>query len=192
MIKGIIFDWAGVIGADGYWIWLRKNVKDIDEKSPYFQDISEKVDRAEMSHEDFEKLLAGLFGKSAQEIWQEIKREIVINDELVRIIRNLKNHYKIGLLSNFTYPWLNELISENNLYALFDAHVISSQHKVIKPNKEAFDKILGMLGVSPGESVFIDDRQGHVDAAKKFGLKGLLFKNNSELLEEFRSLGVKT
>ncbi len=191
MIKAIIFDWAGVIGADGYWVWLRKNIRDLESRRDYFQDISEKVDSAEMLHADFEKKLADISGKSAIEVWQEVKREIVINRELVGIIEKLKSRYKIGLLSNFTYPWLNEILSENNLYKLFDAYIISSEHNVIKPNPDAFKKILNLLNVNAGESVFVDDRQVHVDAANKIGLNGLLYKDNIQLVHDLGQLGIE-
>ena len=32
MIKAILFDWAGVIAADGYWIWLDENIEDLESK----------------------------------------------------------------------------------------------------------------------------------------------------------------
>jgi len=191
MIKAIIFDWAGVIASDGYWIWLGKNIKDIEEKRSYFQDISEKVDSARISHNEFEEILTSISDKLEQDVWQEVKLEIIINKELLEVIKTLKNRYKIGLLSNFTFPWLNELLSENNLYRLFDACIISSEHKVIKPQKEAFEKVLNALNVSANESVFIDDRQINVDAANKLTLNGLLFKDNARLLNDLRLLGVE-
>ena len=191
MIKAIIFDWAGVIASDGYWIWLGKNIKDIEEKRSYFQDISEKVDSARISHNEFEEILTSISDKLEQDVWQEVKLEIIINKELLEVIKTLKNRYKIGLLSNFTFPWLNELLSENNLYRLFDACIISSEHKVIKPQKEAFEKVLNALNVSANESVFIDDRQINVDAANKLTLNGLLFKDNARLLNDLRLLGAE-
>ncbi len=190
MTKAIIFDWAGVIGADGYWVWLQKNIPDINGKKDYFQELSEKVDSAQVSHKDFEKMLSEISGKPGEQVWQEVKHEIVINHDLIQIMKRLKSKYKIGLLSNFTYPWLNELLVENNLYGIFDAHIVSSVHGVIKPSREAFEKILRLLDVQPGESIFIDDRQINIDGARKLGIEGLLFTSNTQLVHDLEKLGV--
>lgn len=191
MIKALIFDWAGVLGKDGYWIWLKKNIDDFESRRPFFQEISDYVDSGRIPHGEFLKKLSSASGKSENQIWREVKSEIIINEELVSLVRKIKSKYKIGLLSNFTYPWLQEVITENNLWELFDNHIISSEHKMIKPNPEMFQKMLGMLDVKPNEAVFVDDRQVHVDAAKRSGLESVLFVNNEKLVEDLRKLGIE-
>lgn len=188
MIKAIIFDFAGVIGADGYWIWLRKNIPDIESKREYYQKISEQVDGATISNAEFVKAISDNSGISEDRIWKEIYPEIVINKELLNFIKDLKKKYRIGLLSNFTSPWLREIFNKHNLHEYFDEVIISSEHKLIKPDPAIFKKILKMLGVSSNEAVFIDDRQVHVDAANKLDIKGILFSSNQQLKDEFREL----
>jgi len=190
MIKAIIFDWAGVIGADGLWPWLSMHVQDMAVRRPFFLELCDKVDSAKISHDEFIASLAKESGMEPGEVWPSVKKEMVINHDLIQIMRRLKQNYKIGLLSNFTFPWLNELLTENELYDIFDAHIISSEHKVIKPQREAFEKILRMLGVEASESVFIDDRQMHVNAANKLGMLGILFTGNTKLVADLGAAGV--
>ena len=190
-IKAIIFDWAGVLGAEGYWIWLKNNIKNLEDRQKFFQETSDLVDVGEMPHNEFMEILARESGKSPELIWQEVKNEIVINQELVSFIKKLKLKYKVGLLSNFTYPWLSEILTENNLWELFDHHVISSEHKIRKPNPEIFHKMLGMLNIKPEETVFVDDRQIHVDGAKRVGMEALLFSNTDQFIEDLKKLGVE-
>lgn len=192
MIKAIIFDWAGVLGTDGYWVWLKKNIENIEDRKGFFQEISEHVDSAKMPHSEFMEHLARESNKSPDQIWKEVKLEITINNDLVSLVKKLKAKYKIALLSNFTYPWLNEILTENNLWGLFDDHVISSEHKVIKPSPEIFEKILGMLNAKPEEAVFIDDQQMHLDGAKRVGLATILFLDNTQLIHDLRKLGIET
>ncbi len=191
MIKAIIFDWAGVLETDGYWVWLKRNVENIEGRRDFFQEISEQVDGARISHDAFVEQLARETGKSAEQVWEGIKNEIMINRDLVSFIKKLKAKYKVALLSNFTFPWLDEILTENNLWELFDQHIISSEHKVIKPSPEIFHKMLDMLAIKPEEAIFIDDRQMHIDGAGRIGLRGVLFANNSQLIQDLGKFGVE-
>ena len=109
MIKAIIFDFAGVIGTDGYWVWLKENVKDIENKIAHFQELSEKVDRGTITNKEFVDSLSQKTGIDSKEIWPAVFERIIINNGLLEYIRKLKANYKIGLLSNFTYEWLDEI-----------------------------------------------------------------------------------
>ena len=190
MIKAIIFDWAGVFAVDGYWIWLRKNISDIENRKKYFQELSDEVDCGKISHGEFLQKLSNELGRDSNQVWQEVKKEIVLNQELITFVKKLKVKYKIGLLSNFTFPWLNEILTENNLWELFDENVISSQHRMIKPDPEIFQKMLEKLNIKPEEAIFIDDRQMHVDGAKRVGINAILFKNNEQLIKDLQKFGV--
>lgn len=191
VLKAVIFDFGGVIATDGYWIWLGENVPNIEEKRPFFQKISEEVDKGIITNKEFIEQIARETGKDVNAIWPQIFQKIVINKELLRYITQLKTQYKIGLLTNFTHEWLDEIFQKYNLAPYFDQIIISSRHKLIKPEPEAFLKILELLQVTKEEAVFIDDRQGHVDASNKIGLKAFLFTTNEKLKEDLESCGIK-
>lgn len=189
MIKAIIFDFAGVIGADGYWVWLRTVVPDIDSQKPYFLELSEEVDRGTISNREFLERLSKRIGVPERIIWPAVKREIIINRGLLELIKSLKEKYKIGMLSNFTHEWLREVINENHLESYFDQILISSEQKLIKPELEFFQKMLDLLGVNKGEVIFIDDRDYQIKAANKFGIKSIQYVSNDQLEKDLRSLG---
>lgn len=190
MIKAIIFDFAGVIGDDGYWVWLRKVVPDIDSQKPYFLKLSEKVDRATISNKEFLEQLSKRIGVPKETIWPAVKKHIIINKDLLEFIKSLKEKYKIGLLSNFTHQWLREVINENHLESYFDQILISSEQKLIKPELEFFQKIFDLLGINKDEVIFIDDREYQIEAANKFGIKSIQYVSNDQLKEDLRNLGV--
>jgi HAD superfamily hydrolase (TIGR01549 family) len=190
MIKAIIFDFAGVISTDGYWIWLNENVKDIEGQRAYFQKLSEKVDRAAITNKEFIDLIAKKTGIEKALIWPGVFKKIIINYDLLEYIKKLKSNYKIGLLSNFTFQWLDEIFQKYNLSDYFDAKFISSRFKVIKPQPQAFNKILRLLGVSRDQAVFVDDRQVHVDAASALGIKAFLYTSNEKLMSDFENYGI--
>lgn len=190
MIKAIIFDFAGVIGTDGYWIWLGEIVPNLDQKKEYFSAIADKVDKGIITNSEFTKLLSMKLGIPQNQIWEQESMRIIINTKVVNLIRILKKHYKIGLLTNFTHEWMTDLLKKNRLKQLFDAILISSLHGVIKPEPAAYNKMLEFLSIRKEEAVFIDDREIHVVGAKKIGLTAILYKNERQLRSDLITLGI--
>ncbi len=188
MIKAIIFDWTEVIATDGFGDWLAKDFKDFDIGKDHLDDL---VNSGEISHEEFLERISKILGTTPGEVWEGTKKETFINWELVEIIKKLKEKYKIGLLSNFTAPWLREIIDKNNLWDLFDEYIISSEHKMIKPNNEIFYKMFEMLKVKPEEAIFVDDREKNTKAGETLGLKTILFKNKEQFLQDLKNFGIE-
>ncbi len=184
MIKAILFDFAGVIGVDGYWVWLRENVLDIEAQKDYFEKISDDVDKAVITNKEFVSLIARTTEVPSSQIWPAIYERIKINHEVLAYINKLKKKYKIGLLSNFTHEWLEEIFEKHRLYPYFDTIYISSRYGMIKPEEGAFWKALELLDVKPEEAVFVDDRQINIEAAKKLGIKGILFTGVEQLKKD--------
>lgn len=187
MIKALIFDFAGVITTkDAYWEWVRE--RGPEEKRVVFQRLSEDVDRAHITHEQFVADFAREMGVSQKIVWPEIKKRFVVNNELVSLISTLKKKYKIGLLSNFTYPWISALLKDHDLSGCFDEILISSQEKMIKPDPRFFNKMFDLLGVEAQEAVFVDDKQSNVDGALKLSTHALLFTTNNRFAKDLRDI----
>lgn len=110
MIKALIFDFAGVITTEAYWIWLNKNVAEFATKQEYFMEVADKIDKAEMTNREFVKILSDETGIPEEEIRDSVFEELVINKSLLALIEQLKNQYKIGLLSNYHGEWLRHLL----------------------------------------------------------------------------------
>lgn len=188
MIKALVFDFAGVIGSDVYWVWLKKNVADFENSRPLFCRLYNKVDKGEISNDIFVDSLSKATGIDRNHIWQEILNLIVINRELLNYIQTLKNTYQIGLFSNYTQEWLEEILLTYDLKKFFDVIVITSKYKFLKPEVQAFRIILDTLKLQKDEAVFIDDQKIHVDAAKAFGLQALHFTDVPSLKHDLSSL----
>lgn len=190
-IRALVFDWGGVISSEGYWDWLRKNIPDIDDRREYFQNLIDRENRGDGSQEDLMNALAKEAGQSPEEVAREMTDKRALNAEVTALIRALKDRYKIGLLSNAS-SYLRSVISEHNAWDLFDEVLISSEHKMLKPEQRIYKTILSMLGVLPGEAVMIDDRQKNVDGAQDAGMKGILFTGAAALVAELKRLGVSS
>jgi putative hydrolase of the HAD superfamily len=89
--------------------------------------------------------------------------------DLLRTVR--KAGYRTCLLSNSWGPgdYPREIFPE-----LFDAWVISSEVRMRKPEERIFRHAAALLGLPPGQCVFIDDIEANVEAAAATGMTGVL------------------
>lgn len=93
---------------------------------------------------------------------------------------------RTALLSN---SWGNDYPRE--LFAgLFDAVVISSEVGMRKPDEAIFRHAVDLLGLAPGECVFIDDIEHNVRAAEVLGLQGILHTGADTTVAELRGLNL--
>ena len=85
----------------------------------------------------------------------------------------------VGVLSNIPVG-LGRMVRERNESWLkeFTAVVLSGEIGVVKPDKRAFDVAVDALGANAKDTLFIDDTQGNVDAARAAGLRGYLYDGN--------------
>lgn len=184
LVNTLIFDFAGVIASDGYWLWFEKNVPNLDRHRSALKELSILADSAAISESEFIKRISQTIGFPEEKIRNGILAHIIINKKIVNLIRSARQkNYKIGLLTNFIAQWLRPILEINQLNELFDAILISSEHRLIKPQREAFEKILQMLAATPENTLFIDDRAVNVNAARNLGLDAIQFTAWTSLLE---------
>lgn len=73
----------------------------------------------------------------------------------------------------------------------FDGVVVSSDVKMIKPNPAIYEYILKTYHLTPSECLFIDDVAENIEAARKAGMKGIVFQNNYEDVKAFLKIETK-
>ena len=67
--------------------------------------------------------------------------------------------------------------------------VVSGKVKMMKPEPAIYDYLLNTHSLNPKETIFIDDLEENILAAKLKGIHGIVFKTPLELLETLESLG---
>lgn len=111
-----------------------------------------------------------------------------LNEELVQLIRSLRPHYKIGLLSN-AWDDLRQVMNERfHIAELFDQMFISAEVKLVKPDPRIYHLAAEGLGVSSAETVFIDDMEENVAAARQEGLQAIQYLNNEQTKRDLNRL----
>ena len=99
--------------------------------------------------------------------------------------------YKIYILSNFSRKAFTDCADELDYVKKADVAVISYNIHLIKPDPKIYEYILDTYDINPKEAVFIDDNPANIEAAKKFGINTVLFKDKGSADEELHRLGVE-
>ncbi len=90
---------------------------------------------------------------------------------MYQVIRDLRGAgVRTALLSN---SWGDGGYPRQDFPALFDAVVISGEVGMRKPESRIFLHTAGLLGIAPGECVFVDDLERNVTAAVGCGMTGV-------------------
>jgi FMN phosphatase YigB (HAD superfamily) len=186
MIKAIIFDCFGVLTTDG---WLAFRHKYLQEGSAVEEDASEfnrQSDAGIISHDEFIERIAKLVGIPHEQAMMVVDGH-VRNDQLFEYIRDeLKPHYKIGLLSNVSANYMDELFEPWQI-ELLDAMTFSFELGAVKPDPLMYENIAAKLGVSPEECIFIDDREGFAEGARRVGMQAVWYQSNDQLKREIKA-----
>ena len=79
------------------------------------------------------------------------------------------------MLTDSPAPFVRGILHRENLNQLFEAIVVSSEIRSTKPHQLAYKSILDALGAAADTSLMIDDNPINVEAAKTFGMNGVVF-----------------
>lgn len=200
MIKNIIFDMSEVI-ISGYF-----GVEEILEKDysiPADEFIKRKqtdtlelfLDTMRGKHSEDEYcsyLLEGTnWNISIDELKKVFRRNLNIPvPGVMQIIKELKNKYKLILLSDYVKEWKEWLFERNFELSIFDYMYFSYEHKKLKSDEGTFQFIIDTLNLKPEETIFIDDLEKNVANAQKSGINGIVFKDANQLRDELHKLNV--
>lgn len=101
-----------------------------------------------------------------------------IPPERIELVRRLKEHYQLLLLSNTNaihIPAFEDIIARGNgiadFKALFHGAYYSCDIGLRKPHEEAFLHVLRAHDADPASTLFIDDSFQHVEGARRAGLQ---------------------
>ncbi len=111
----------------------------------------------------------------------------VVDRELLDHLRDLRKTHKVGLISN-AWSGLRPYIVKQKFEDAFDTMIISAEVGLIKPDPRIFQLALDKFGVSPEESIFIDDFPPNVEAAREMGIHAILFAAHDQAVDEMEKM----
>jgi HAD superfamily hydrolase (TIGR01509 family) len=106
----------------------------------------------------------------------------VLYDNVIHVLRDLKNRYKLALVSN-CFPGLIDILQVLDLPRFFDSIVLSYEIGEAKPQPKMYLEALEKLKIKPEDAVFVSDRIIDLIGAKKLGLKTVLVEQGPFFLD---------
>ena len=202
MIKNVIFDvgkvlieWSPEVSMDimGFTTEEKHAVMDV-----IFRDKSiwNEEDRGVKSYDE----LIEFFVSRAPEIGDLIKRfydgavlSVAPMDYSRDWLKALSAAgYGVYVLSNFGERAQKRAVELGaiNFLDLLDGYIFSYMIHEIKPDRAIYDALTEKYDLKFEECVFIDDSEDNVEAARSYGMQGIVFAGYEDACKKLRALGV--
>ena len=110
------------------------------------------------------------------------------------LLLRLRQQYKVFLLSNINAlheRWIADyMVREHAIHdyemRYFDGVYFSHLIRLRKPERDIFEYVLADAEIQPGESVFFDDLESNVEAARQTGIHAFLHPVGTEIGEHLQ------
>lgn len=99
--------------------------------------------------------------------------------------------YKVLYLSNFSKQALEGCPDAMAFLDETDGGILSYREHVVKPDPAIYNLLVSRYNLTPAKTVFIDDTPVNIEAAKKLGWKGIIYRDYNQVVDELAALGVK-
>lgn len=155
-----------------------------------------KLEEGKISAADFYNEMRRRIGRpvSDNEIADAINELLIgIPVERLRLLRELKQHFKVILLSNTNSIMFDTKIADCfaqeglSVSHYFDDIFLSYRLKACKPHADIFEKVIAQAQIIPEETLFFDDSQQNLDTAAALGFKTYLVTPDRDILSFFKT-----
>ena len=137
------------------------------------QEYPQERERIEAYHARWEEMLGGAI------------------DETVEVLRELQDRpVRLFALSNWSAETFPIARRRYPFLGWFDGIVISGEVGICKPDERVFRHLITTHTIEPETTVFVDDSNVNVEAARGVGMMAIPFTGGRELREELVQLGV--
>jgi len=197
-ITWILFDQAGVQTFPLFSTQQSYSINGVRITSRVLQTIWEhpahrKYNRGEISEHEF--VTAFLNDKqinlTSRQFIRLMRAQITPIPGVKEVLERLKrNGYHLATIINEGKEWADYKFKVTGYRRFFDHIFVSGRMGLAKPDVAFYELALKTIHAKPQECVFIDDQQKNVDAAKKLGIRSILFKNAKALEESLAKYNV--
>jgi epoxide hydrolase-like predicted phosphatase len=195
-VKGLLIDFGGVLTTnvfDSFKAFCREEGLPEDAVKKLFRERGEglsllrRLERGELSAEDFSQQFAPLLGVSPDNLVERLFDGIGPDEAMLGAVRRSRAAgIKTGLISN---SWGDGVAYDPALLdELFDAVVISGEVGMHKPEPEIYELGAERIGVAPDDCVFVDDLRENCAGAEAIGMKAILHRGPEGTLPQLEEL----
>jgi putative hydrolase of the HAD superfamily len=199
LIKNIIFDLGNVLINFKPIEYVNSKIHDKEKAKKIYEEIFTgkewpMLDRGVITEEEAINIICNRNMEDSELIrmvmdnWYQLLTPI---EGTVEILKEISNKgYKTYVLSNYQLLAYENVTERYDFFNYFDGDVISYKEKLMKPEKDIYNKLIERYNVDPKESVFIDDTVENVEGAKLLGFGGIHFISPIDLRNKLVELNV--
>lgn len=191
-MKNVVFDLGGVVVDWNPARLLEEYPGDSEMpvalfQKGFFQEYWPEYDRGTVDQAGIVREMSRFAGRSYAECWDFVEfikhslRDIPTTQCLIKELS--EKGYRLFCLSNMSVEYYDYL-KEREVFNYFDGRIISALEHVIKPEKEIYELLMERYDVVPEESLFIDDLEKNINAAKLLGFNTVHFTDKEQGLKE--------
>lgn len=129
--------------------------------------------------------LSGLSFEAFGPLWNDIFTE---KKDTIALMRRLKKKYRLALVSNVNVMHWEFIHGKHDFLNEFDHLIPSYAVGSRKPEAEIYRIALKRAGVAAENSVFTDDLEPHITAAKAIGIHAVQFTTAEQLEKDWAHL----
>lgn len=196
-IRGIVFDIGGVLeytkpmNFDEHW------EKELGlEKGAIINRMRETWERSgigKVTLEELHQKLTEIMGMTATQVHDYMEELWVaylgtLNQELYEYFKSLRPKYQTAILSNSFVGAREREEAAYQFSECCDFIIYSHEVGLQKPDPAIYALTCERLKLPAEQVIFLDDRESLIDAAKAFGMHGIVFKNNAQAIAEIEEL----
>jgi epoxide hydrolase-like predicted phosphatase len=200
-IQAVIFDFGGVLYhlPDRSWIRRWRRVLNIKDESALLKMIASPQESkllmdilvGEISEDEMWNQFAIDF-RIRPELMQRIRRAFMskrrVNQRLADYLASLRSQYTTAILSNAGTDARRLFTEVFHFHKIVDEMIISAEERVAKPDRRIYEIAIAKLGIKPREAIFVDDFPENIEAANDYGMHGVLFENNDQVISDVNRL----
>lgn len=155
--------------------------KKLEEGKIPFREFLNRVTKRKISGKEFQ---------AVKTLWKKRQANRPIK-KVYKIVKRLKANkkYCLGLLSNTDAVHVKEN-RKQGFFKDFKIQVMSNEAHMLKPSAKIYKMLLKRMKCKPEETLFVDDQRENVTAARKLGIKAILFESPEQLEKKMKKMKV--
>jgi putative hydrolase of the HAD superfamily len=198
-ISAVILDYGQVLARatpEGFGRMAKILNSSFETFYTLWQNTRDPYDRGDFTPEEYWLKLAVQADRSIDRSQIEILRNVEIeiwshlDQGMLDWVSQLRaTGIKTGLLSNMPRDLVTYLRTNCGWMENFVFKTFSSEVRMIKPDPAIYEHTLHGLGVSASESLFVDDREINIQAARALGIHAIQFDSIAQLKDDLEAMG---
>ena len=198
MIKNLIFDFGKVLVDYSFEKFFDERYFHDRQKAELFmqkvftREWGLAVDREAEPLSEIIRQLQALYPEYAEPIamYETNHNDFVLGEMpgMRDLLKRLKAEgFKLYGLTNWCHAVYGTMAQYPEIFSLLDGQIISSEEKLVKPERAIYERLFEKFGLKPEECVFTDDKLENIEGSIAAGMDAIVFVDAVQYEKELRA-----